>query len=262
VAIATGDERRRPPRSLRAFNRFELKYLVDQQLAERLRGELHARLDPDAHSTAGSYQVWSRYYDTRDLRFYWEKIDGIRFRRKLRIRYYGRPEQLGPETPVWVEIKQRINRVTQKRRARLPYEEALALCAGRDPGRCEPGDEPVLDEVLTLVGELDLRPTTVVGYVREPFLGREEDVGLRVTMDSRVRGRDRDLDLRAGAENRLIVRPDLSVVEVKVNERVPYWLSDRIARHDMQLIRMSKYCQSVEAFGVAPRSSHQAAGDA
>ena len=237
--------------ALRSFNRFELKYLAGRELVTRLRGELAARLDADAH---GSYAVWSRYYDSRDLRFYWEKIDGIRYRRKLRIRHYGSPAHVGPDTPVWVEIKQRVNRVTQKRRARLPYADALAVCAGREPPACEPEDEGVVEEVLGMVAAYRLRPTTVVGYVREPFVGRDEDAGLRVTVDSRVRGRDRDLDLGLETANRFIVRPDLSVIEVKVNERAPTWLTDGIARHDLQVIRMSKYCQSVEAFGAAPRS--------
>ncbi len=134
--------------SLRAFNRFELKYLVDQRVASALRTELAGRLDYDPNSRAGSYTVWSRYYDTRDLRFYWEKIEGIRFRRKLRVRHYGRPSDLTPETPVWVEVKQRVNRVTQKRRALLPYGEASRLCAGQEPGGADVRDGAVIEEVL------------------------------------------------------------------------------------------------------------------
>jgi hypothetical protein len=45
------------------------------------------------------------------------------------------------------------------------------------------------------------------------------------------------------------------VLEVKANERVPYWLTDLTARHSLAVVRMSKYCQSVEAFGKAPRSA-------
>ena len=41
---------------------------------------------------------------------------------------------------------------------------------------------------------------------------------------------------------------------MKVNERVPYWLTEIIARHNISLIRVSKYCQSIERFGLAPRS--------
>jgi len=53
--------------------------------------------------------VTSLYYDTADLRFYWEKIEGSRFRRKLRMRLYGEPSECGEHTPVQIEIKQRVN---------------------------------------------------------------------------------------------------------------------------------------------------------
>jgi SPX domain protein involved in polyphosphate accumulation len=240
--------------AIRRFNRFELKYLADRRLIEGFRAELPAKLDRDPHGVDGFYPVWSTYYDTRGLHFYWEKIDGEKFRRKLRIRHYGTPDDLDDQAPVWVEIKQRVNRVTQKRRVRLPYRQARQLTAGRAPAVFEPGDEAVIEEIQVLAAQNHLVPTTVVGYVREAYLGRDEDSGLRVTIDSRIRGRDRDLDLGQRAENRFIVPPHLSVVEVKVNERVPYWLTELIARHNVNLIRVSKYVQSVEAFGRAPRS--------
>jgi hypothetical protein len=94
----------------------------------------------------------------------------------------------------------------------------------------------------------------VTGYQREAFIGRDADVGLRVTLDNRVRGRDRDFDLRTEAENRFILPPWRSVMEVKVNERAPYWLTDLAARTNMTVVRISKYCQAIEAYGRAPRS--------
>jgi hypothetical protein len=101
----------------------------------------------------------------------------------------------------------------------------------------------------------------ITGYQREAFVGRDADVGLRVTLDHRVRGRDRDFHLGADAENRLTVPAKLSVLEIKANERVPYWLTDLAARSNMSVVRMSKYCQSVEAFGRAPRSIFHVTGD-
>ncbi len=242
--------------AIRRFNRFELKYVADRRLVEAFRQELPARLERDPHGVDGFYPIWSTYYDSPDLRFYWEKIDGEKFRRKLRIRHYGTPDELTGDTPVFAEIKQRVNRVTQKRRVRLPYEDALALCAGNPPEAFDPRDAAVLEEIETMVRQNMLRPTTVVGYVREAFFGRDEDSGLRVTIDSRIRGRDRDLDLRWQGEggNRYIIPPHLSVVEMKVNERVPYWLTELVARHNISLVRVSKYCQSIERFGLAPRS--------
>src|SRR5688572_5539744 len=80
----------RAPSTLHAFNRYEIKYVMPAVAVPRLRAELARRLDVDSHGAGGrGYGVWSLYYDTRDLRFYWEKVEGLRFRRKLRIRHYG-----------------------------------------------------------------------------------------------------------------------------------------------------------------------------
>ena len=239
----------RAPSRLHAFNRYEIKYLVDVTALGPLSDELAVQLAP-----AGEYSVWSLYYDTPQLRFYWEKVEGLRFRRKLRLRHYGEPGTLGPDGDVFVEIKQRVNRVTQKRRVRMPYTAARRLCDGRAMVDHEPAERPFLDEVLGLAAGLDLRPVTITGYRRQAFVGRDAQTGLRLTIDQRVRGRDRDLDLALAAENRFIVPAARAIVEVKANERVPYWFTDLAARCGLQVARISKYCQSVEVFGRAPRS--------
>src|SRR5688500_10353792 len=64
---------------LHAFNRYEIKYLMPRVAVPELREQLARRLDLDSHAVNGGYGVWSVYYDTRDLRFYWEKIEGLRF---------------------------------------------------------------------------------------------------------------------------------------------------------------------------------------
>lgn len=245
----------RAPSRLHAFNRYEIKYLVPREILGDLRDDLCRRLDVDRYSAAGSYGVWSVYYDTSRLRFYWEKVEGLRFRRKVRIRHYGDRFVVDDDTPVFVEIKQRVNRVTQKRRVQVPYGQARQLCDQRQMIDCDGSGRGFLEEVLGLVAGLDLRPIAMTGYQREAFVGRDADVGLRVTLDHRVLGRDRDFLLGADAENRFIVPPRLAVLEVKANERVPYWLTDLTARHNLAVVRMSKYCQSVEVFGKAPRSA-------
>lgn len=244
----------RAPSRLHAFNRYEIKYLIPSVDVPALRREFADRLDVDSHGGSDGYGVWSVYYDTRQLQFYWEKIEGLRFRRKLRVRHYGDRFGIDGDTLVYVEIKQRVNRVTQKRRVALPYRLAREVCDRREMVEHDPSQGAFLSEVLGLVSGLDLRPAAITGYQREAYVGRDADVGLRVTMDHRIRGRDRDFHLGADTQNRLIVPARLSVLEIKANERVPYWLTDLAARSNMSVVRMSKYCQSVEAFGRAPRS--------
>ncbi|MGW0460783.1 VTC domain-containing protein [Streptomyces tendae] len=240
---------------LHAFNRFELKYLVPVEQAAEIRDELAERMDRDLHSPVGGYGVWSLYYDTPQLRFYWEKIEGLKFRRKLRIRHYGDLDGVTDESPVCVEIKQRVNRVTQKRRITLPYGVARQLCDGRELVEHSAKESAFVQEVLELIVRLNLQPTAITGYQREALVGRDADTGLRVTFDRRVRGRDRDFHFGIRTpENRFTIPPHMSVMEIKVNERTPHWITDLAARRNLNLVRISKYVQSIEAFGLAPRS--------
>ncbi|MGX6508770.1 VTC domain-containing protein [Rhodococcus sp. SJ-2] len=239
---------------LHSFNRYEIKYLVDEMRVPQLRAELAARMENDPFSPRGGYPVTSVYYDTPSLRFYWEKIEGLKFRRKVRMRLYGAPHECTEDSSVQIEIKQRVNRVTQKRRIALPYGTARSWLDDRQAIRCEPSQRPFVNEVTTLIGNLDLRPIVTTGYLREAFVGVDADLGLRVTIDHRIHGRDRDFHFAAPAENRFTIPPKLAIVEIKANERVPYWVTDMTARLDMSVNRISKYCQSVEAFGLAPSS--------
>lgn len=254
--------RLRAPSKLHAFNRYELKYLIPSEQVPEVRAELSARMTRDRNAGPRGYGVWSLYYDTDRLRFYYEKIEGLKFRRKLRIRRYGELEEgLSEDAPVSVEIKQRVNRVTQKRRVLLPYDVARDLCDRRQRIEHPGADQDFVDEVLHLILRLDLRPVAMTGYRREPYVGTDADLGLRVTLDHRIRGRDRDFDLRVQTESRYIISPHFAVMEVKANERAPYWVTDMTARYGLQIQRISKYCQSVEAHRMAPRSIFHLPGD-
>ena len=80
---------------IRKFNRFELKYLITLQKAEEIKSALRAYLIPDEYgNNDGSYALSSLYYDSPDLRCYWEKEHGIKLRRKLRIRRYETGEPI------------------------------------------------------------------------------------------------------------------------------------------------------------------------
>ncbi len=238
---------------IRRFNRFELKYVVPIRQAEQFREALGAYLLPDDHGDGlGCYDLASLYFDGPALPFYWEKVDGIRWRRKLRLRRYDAGLPLADETPVFVEIKQRLNRVTQKRRVCLPYAQAMALCTDRQTPPHGPEDAPVIQEVLAMVGHYDLRPVSLVCYTRRALVGSEYDLGLRVTFDTALTYRAGAVALADGAGGAALFPADWVVVEIKVNERIPYWLTDLVARHGLNLARVSKYCRSIELAGDLP----------
>jgi hypothetical protein len=232
---------------IRRFNRFELKYLISLKEAERLKAALRAYLVPDEHGgNQGRYGVSSLYYDSPGFRCYWEKMAGLRVRRKLRIRLYGTGEVLTEETPVYVEIKQRVDRVTQKRRAILSYGDALRLCHDRQMPHHASEDRAVLEEILVFVCQYNLRPAGIVRYDRQAFIGTDYDIGLRVTFDTSLTFQTHPLHLHEEPSYLPMLHPGVVVMEVKVNERIPYWLTDMVAAHNLPLTRFSKYCCGLE----------------
>jgi SPX domain protein involved in polyphosphate accumulation len=234
--------------TIRKFNRFELKYLITLQQAERFKTALRAFLSADEHgNNHGRYTLTSLYYDSPDFRCYQEKVDGIKFRRKLRIRRYETGEPLTDASPVFVEIKQRIDRVTQKRRVKLTYPQALRLCNDRQIPDHEASDKALIDEIFVFVLQYNLRPVSIVRYDRQAFIGTEYDIGLRVTFDTNLSFQTHQLHLHDQPSGLPMLPPDQVVMEIKVNERIPYWLTEMIAAHNLQMIRVSKYCRSIEA---------------
>lgn len=231
--------------TIRSFNRFELKYLVPTRDAQNFKKDLAAYLKPDDHN-GGSYYLTSLYYDSPDYRFYWEKVDGIKFRRKLRIRYYESAAELTPETMVFVEIKQRLNRVTQKRRALLPYRDALRLCTERQILEHVPQDENVIQEIAAMTWQYNLRPASLVSYARQAMIGSDYDIGLRVTFDTNLIYNVTHLGLEDRHQGEALFPVDWTVMEIKVNERIPYWLTELVAAHNLNMVRVSKYCRSIE----------------
>jgi SPX domain protein involved in polyphosphate accumulation len=236
--------------TIRKFDRFELKYLVPMAAAEKFKQALHAYLVPDDHGNAhGSYHLSSLYYDGPGFCFYWEKVNGIKFRRKLRIRHYDSGAPLTAETPVFVEIKQRMNKVTQKRRVVLPYSQACQLCDERrvpDHGLDRAAyDRTVIDEIEVMLWQYNLRRASVVSYTRHALVGTDYDIGLRVTFDTDLTCHRDHLEISHNGSGLPLLPPGWTIVEIKVNERIPYWLTELVAVHNLSLVRVSKYCRSV-----------------
>jgi len=234
---------------IKEYSRFELKYVVTEEQREQLAEVLRDYMQPDTMGDEmGRYNITSLYYDTVDYKAYWDKIEGHKFRRKVRVRVYG-SQAVTEDAPCFAEIKQRINKTLQKKRVRMPYASAIALCgAGEAFESASATDQATIEEIQYLYYTLQLQPACVVGYDRQAFNGSQYDPGLRVTFDVNLKGRTHDLSLLSlgNAENHFFIPPGYCILEVKVNYRVPLWLTDIIAEHRCTLRRVSKYCAALE----------------
>jgi len=228
------------------FNRFELKYILPWQEAEKFKQQIIEHTIKDPHTgKSGHYQINSLYYDSCDYKCFWEKVEGLKIRRKVRVRAYAENKNTDD---VFLEIKQRTNRTIQKRRIFCSKEFILPLLCGvkEDSWGETIKKNQVLNEVKFLYHWYHLEPKAVISYQREAFQGMYND-RLRITFDTNLRYRMHfNLDPTFPAEQDLyLIHPELVVLEIKFNEKIPIWLTRMIQFCDFQTNRISKYCESI-----------------
>ncbi len=228
--------------------RYELKYLIYREQMNMLLPDLLNYLTYDPHSGEdGGYPITSLYYDSPDYKAYWDKLEGHRSRRKVRVRVYGDDEVL-PDTPAFVEVKERVNVRIRKRRIQLPYEQAVDFDAFDELPGLALEESLVAQEVYYLYRTLLMQPACVVQYDRVALEGHDHFADLRVTFDTNLRGRVHDLSLLSTGHthNQLLLSPDYVILEVKANQTVPLWMANLISRHQCTHRRISKYCTVLE----------------
>jgi len=232
---------------IRRFNRYELKYVIHVFQKKAIVADLADFVKRDEHGDErGRYPIVSLYYDSPSLSFFRSKLDGIRFRRKVRLRIYPGSGMDSVQQGM-VEIKQRINRTVQKKRISLSLNEAQDLCTGRlDTDRFSGLDFETASEVCYIAKVMQLRPTCVISYHRQAFVGSRYEPGLRITFDTSLKCRTHGLRVNEKARNHYFIPASWCVLEVKVNDFIPTWVNALLAKHDCKLQRVSKYCAGLE----------------
>ncbi len=101
--------------------RFELKYIMDEAQALAIRDFVRCYLDLDPHGEGQpdlSYPVHSLYLDSPSMQLYHSTINGNKNRFKLRVRFYDENQ----DSPVFLEIKRRMNNIISKKRVGVKRE--------------------------------------------------------------------------------------------------------------------------------------------
>ncbi|SFE49436.1 polyphosphate polymerase domain-containing protein [Alteribacillus iranensis] len=230
------------------FQRYELKYLIPfhvyEEIAETLIRSNKMRYDKFGDGL-GRYNIVSLYFDSEDKKIYYETRNKLNFRQKLRLRVY---DDATLDSPSFLEVKQKFNKVVNKRRTKLPLRKAyeyLKAEAKNDVSQFEPTNVQIMKEAESFRSLYHLQPRVVVSYDRQAFHGIE-DSDLRVTFDYNLMARDNNLRIEDGPDGVHFVDPNLVVMEVKVSQSVPLWLSRLLSEFQCPRQSVSKFCTSID----------------
>ena len=210
----------------------ERKFVGDARDLPFVLSLLDARLLPDRYHETG--RINSVYFDTPGLRAWSEKANGDNLKRKVRARWYGRPGELGAETPVFLELKHRIGAARRKARVEVLVPTDLLL---RTP-LSDPGWPALFaahaDELGEPVGP-DWAPVCRIEYDRVRYNDLEN--GSRVSVDWNVEGFPNEERFPWAAP----VALDALVCEFKNRGGAPPRWSEALQSAGLRLRSFSKY---------------------
>src|SRR6267142_5044848 len=171
-------------------SRWEQKYIISEDIALQIREFVGSYLELDENGVGKpnySYAVHSLYLDSEDLKLYWSTINGDKNRFKLRLRFYNNH----PDTPVFFEIKRRMNNCIMKQRGGVRRDAVDKLLAGHLPDAAhllsrDPKQMMTLENFCHLMHELQAVPKVHIAYSREAYVPHDDN-SARLTLDRQVR---------------------------------------------------------------------------
>ena len=222
--------------------RYELKFMIPNQAAELLKNQLKQVMSIDEHSVATeySYTIRSLYFDDIYSNAYYDKLDGVEYRSKYRIRMYNDDDSV-----IRLECKHKDENMTYKESCTLKRDLIEAILDGKY-GMIRTNNE-FLNRFLAEAMTRNLRPSVVVDYKRLAFTYPVSDV--RITFDSEIRSGRYNTNL---FDNNMMTFDALDegyqVLEVKCNEFIPAHILSILNSVPMVRQAVSKFalCRSIK----------------
>lgn len=218
----------RPPGRYRHEYKYPISYPDYLVLTQKLRTLMWR----DSHADEnGSYRITGLYFDNCFDKALKEKLHGVNRREKFRLRYYGENSDT-----VFLEKKQKINELCLKNSALLTRGDCMRILRG-ELEVLECLSEPLLAEFVFKQRTQLLRPSSVVRYVREPYV--YEPGNVRVTFDSQL---STGLCVDSFFDPAPTPITDGSMImELKYDEFLPQIIRELVQPYCPQLQAFSKY---------------------
>lgn len=225
---------------MRAKFRHEMKYIIPSMYHDEMVRVFQQIMDYDKHSGADhQYNIRSLYFDDMYKTAYQEKLDGIQYRKKYRIRIYNCQDQV-----ISLECKHKDGPYIFKESVKLSRKEYDKILEG-DFSFLLKKPEQMAKEFFVDARTNQIRPEVIVEYDREPFVNQVGTV--RITFDKNLRASSWREDMFDEKAPSFGVMPgELMILEVKFTELLPEKIRRLFRTYDIVQTSASKFCMCVD----------------
>ncbi len=225
--------------------RHEIKYVINNNQAIILKQRLALLMPLDEYkfNQDGSYYIKSLYFDDIDNNAYFEKIDGLLYRTKYRIRIYN-----NSDSKIYLERKMKHNNLTSKDKELISKDIYSKIVNGRI-NEIAYTENTLLQKFLVDMRIKCLKPSVIVGYKRTAYLYPISNV--RITFDENIVSQGFNNNLFSeNATNINILENKEVVLEVKYDDILPKIISDLIGTISEVRESVSKFQRSKDVGGL------------
>lgn len=215
--------------------RKELKYLIDTRDYIILKSRLSAIFSLDKNTPPeGYYHIRSLYFDDMKQSAYFDKLAGVKDRKKYRIRIYGHDDKL-----IRFEKKVKDNFASYKKSAIITKDEAVSAMHG-DFSCFSQSKDPLLREIYIYDSSAVLSPSVITDYDREAYVF--EPCNVRITLDRNIRTALNDYDIfNKDLPTVPVIGSGQTILEVKYDNALPNVVSKVIGSVDSVMLALSKF---------------------
>jgi len=238
-------------KSIQEFSRFEFKYILNEDLKEKVEKQIQYFMKYDGYvhpEFNNSYFVRSLYFDSPSSFNFYEKIDGIKKRKKFRLRTYDK--SFG-KSALFIEQKGRnVNRVF-KHRTRIEENDVKKFYNADDFHHLVTNysDMKIINEFIIDTVKRKISPVVLVDYIRRPYIS-DYDINFRVTFDSKIMAKA-SRTLFPDNDNFIHCLPGYTILEVKFFRKIPAWFHKIILVYNLERVSVSKFVLGMKTSRIA-----------
>ena len=218
-------------KAISVMQRYEFKYIVSKEQIEALKKGLEGHMQVDEF---GKTSIASLYYDTKDKRLIRKSIEKPLFKEKIRLRSYGLASN---SSTVFLELKRKTDRIVYKRRVASTINKADEFF--NNNGNIASDGQIAREITYFRDFYKNLVPSCLIIYDRVAYFGPDGD--LRLTIDYNPRYRVYDLNLTTSMNGNLLLDEGYAILEIKVQDAMPLWLSHLLDINHIYKASFSKY---------------------
>jgi len=235
-------------KNIETFFRYEFKYFISDKLSNIILNDSVDFMKIDkyaANNLDKGYFVRSLYFENQDYDNFFEKVDGVKTRKKFRLRTYS--ENFESNTLIYLEMKGRRKDRIFKERIKNENEDLKYFYSLKNLEQLNQKykNNSLINDFIFNVLRKRIKPVILIDYNIKPLINKN-GLYFRLTFDNNLVSTKSDNLFNESKFNfPLKYKPGNSILEVKFERSIPAWFHRIIQAYDLHRRSISKFVLGV-----------------